>query len=130
MSEAQAHEHLFVAKHRFARITARKARLVAGLVRGQSLNRALDNYTGEKFQTLLLSDTNLDVFKAFRAYDDFEQLPLHGTFIIDGDGRVRWQDIGYEPFMDVNFVLAEAQRLLAQDHAPAAKTEKCEQPAK
>jgi peroxiredoxin/outer membrane biosynthesis protein TonB len=96
----------------------------------ESLNRALDNYTGEKFQTLLLSDTNLDVFKAYRAYDDFEQQPLHGTFIIDGDGRVRWQDIGYEPFMDVNFVLAEAQRLLAQDHSLAAKTEKCEQPAK
>ena len=32
----------FVAKHRFARITARKARLVADLIRGRSVNEALE----------------------------------------------------------------------------------------
>src|SRR5262245_17956119 len=32
----------FVAKHRFARITARKARRVADLVRGRSVNEALE----------------------------------------------------------------------------------------
>lgn len=32
----------FVAKHRYARTTARKARLIADLIRGQSVNRALE----------------------------------------------------------------------------------------
>jgi large subunit ribosomal protein L22 len=32
----------FIAKHRFARITARKARRVADIIRGKSVNEALD----------------------------------------------------------------------------------------
>jgi peroxiredoxin len=84
-----------------------------------SLNRALDDYTGEKFHIQLLSDDGLDTFKAYRAFDDFEQQTLHGTFVIDAAGQVRWQDISYEPFMDVDFVLQEAKRLLAQDKKPA-----------
>jgi len=55
---------------------------------------------------------NLTAFRAFRAYDDFEKQPLHGTFLIDADGRVRWQDISYQPFMDADFLLLESQRLL------------------
>ena len=63
----------------------------------------------------LLSDGKLEVFKKFRAFDDFEQQPLHGTFLIDGDGRIRWQDISYQPFMEHEFLLGEAQRLLSQE---------------
>lgn len=73
------------------------------------------NYKKGTFPFLLLSNSDLDVFKAYRAHDDFEKIPLHGTFLIDGQGRVRWQDISYEPFMDPNFVLAESQRLLGLD---------------
>ena len=54
------------------------------------------------------------MFHEYRAYDDFEEQPLHGTFLIDERGNVRWQDISYEPFMDPKFVLAESQRLLSQ----------------
>lgn len=32
--------------------------------------------------------------------------------LIDGEGRVRWGDIGHEPFMDVDFLLKECRRLL------------------
>lgn len=53
------------------------------------------------------------MFKAFRCWDDFEEQPLHGTFLIDGDGKVRWQDISYEPFMEIDFLLDEAERLLS-----------------
>jgi len=60
----------------------------------------------------LLSDETLKVFKAYRAYDDFENMPLHGTFLIDESGHVRWQDIGHEPFTEVDFLLREARRLL------------------
>lgn len=61
----------------------------------------------------ILADPELEVFRRYRAYDDFEDMPLHGTFLVDADGRVRWQDVSYEPFMDEDFLLAESQRLLA-----------------
>lgn len=62
----------------------------------------------------LLSDESLTVFKKYRCFDDFENRPLHGTFVVDGRGLVRWQDISFEPFTDAAFLLTEAQRLLAQ----------------
>ena len=52
-------------------------------------------------------------FKDYRCWDDFESVPMHGTFLIDGKGQVRWQDIGAEPFNDVEFLLLETKRLLA-----------------
>jgi peroxiredoxin/tetratricopeptide (TPR) repeat protein len=61
----------------------------------------------------VVSDQELKVFKAYRAFDDFENVPLHGTFFLDGDGLVRWQDISYEPFKDARFLLEEAKRLLS-----------------
>ncbi len=71
--------------------------------------------TGTPFPFPLVSDASLKVFKQYRAYDDFEQQPLHGTFLIDRQGLVRWQDISYEPFTEVEFLLKESNRLLAQD---------------
>ena len=61
----------------------------------------------------ILSDSKLAAFKAFRAFDDFENIPLHGAFLIDGAGKVRWQDISYRPFTQAKWLLAEAKRLLA-----------------
>jgi peroxiredoxin len=60
----------------------------------------------------LVSDGDRAIFREYRAYDDFENMPLHGAFLIDGAGLIRWHDVGYEPFMDANFVLDEAKRLL------------------
>ncbi len=61
----------------------------------------------------LVSDAELKAFKAYRAFDDFEKKPLHGTFLIDGDGLVRWQDISFEPFRDAKFLLVESKRQLS-----------------
>jgi peroxiredoxin len=66
------------------------------------------------FPFALVSDSGLGAFKAYRAYDDFETVPLHGTFLVDARGDVRWQDISAEPFTDTAFLLAESKRLLAQ----------------
>ncbi|MBA2113607.1 peroxiredoxin family protein [Bremerella alba] len=87
----------------------------------KTLKQSIDNYDEVGLPIPLVSDDSLNVFKAFRVYDDFEDQPLHGTFIIDGNGKVRWQDISYEPFMDPSFVLAEAKRLLSQDSDPRSK---------
>jgi peroxiredoxin len=67
----------------------------------------------KKLPIPLLSDAKHRTFKAFRCWDDFENQPLHGTFLIDAQDRVRWQDIGHEPFTDVDFMLEESARLLA-----------------
>jgi len=66
----------------------------------------------------LNADPFLRSFQAFRCFDDFEQQPLHGTFAIGPDGKVLWQDIGHEPFMDPDFVLKEFQRQLKLQTQP------------
>lgn len=81
---------------------------------GTGLKATFDKTTlGSAFPFTLLSDASQRAFKAYRAYDDFEQTPLHGIFLIDGEGRVRWQDISYQPFQQVDFLLEEAKRLLS-----------------
>jgi peroxiredoxin len=85
-----------------------------------SMQKSIDDYDGE-FPFPLISDGQFEVFREYRAFDDFEQQPLHGTFLIDGEGLVRWQDIGHEPFMDPDFVLNEAARLGVRTN-PSATT--------
>ena len=73
---------------------------------------------GQAFAFPIVSDSGLGTFKAYRAFDDFERIPLHGTFLVDGAGFVRWQDISYQPFRDADWLLGESKRLLS---VPAAK---------
>ncbi len=77
----------------------------------ESLKTGLSRYA-KAIDIPLHADAKLTAFKAFRCFDDFEQLPLHGTFLLDQNGRVVWQDIGHEPFKDVKFLTNETQRLL------------------
>ena len=60
----------------------------------------------------VLADPDAKVFKQWHCYDDFERMALHGAFLVDGKGDIRWLDISYEPFRDAKFLLGEAQRLL------------------
>ena len=59
----------------------------------------------------LLSDVDFESARRFGSYDDFEDLELHSTFLIDRDGRIRWSRIGGGPFMDVEFLLSEIDRI-------------------
>mgnify|MGYP001243237701 CR=1 FL=1 len=82
----------------------------------ESLAKARDDLAalGERaFPFPLLADPDLAAFRAARCYDDFEQMPLHGTVLIDGRGRVRWQDVSAEPFTRFAWLLDESRRLLA-----------------
>jgi peroxiredoxin len=78
---------------------------------GEALQKSTSGGKME-FPFPIVSDKSLKTFKAYRAYDDFEQMPLHATFLIDGYGKVRWQDISFDPFTGVKFLLAESKRLL------------------
>jgi peroxiredoxin len=60
----------------------------------------------------LLGDPEMEVFKEYRAYDDFEKMPLHGTFLISPRGKILWRDISFEPFTETEFLLKESERLL------------------
>jgi peroxiredoxin len=70
-----------------------------------------NNPDGIKFPMPMIADPKLDAFKRYRAYDDFESQPLHGTFLIDAQGNVRFQRISADPFLDVAFIKAEAARV-------------------
>jgi peroxiredoxin len=69
------------------------------------------NADGVKFPMPMIADPKLESFKRYRAYDDFEGQPLHGTFLIDAQGNVRFQRISADPFLDVEFIKAEAARV-------------------
>ena len=77
----------------------------------ESLAQGLENF-GEPIAIPLFADPKTKAFRDYRCWDDFESQPLHGTFLVDQNGRVLWQDISYEPFMDADFLLKEAKRLL------------------
>ena len=63
------------------------------------------------FQVKLLSDTNHENARRFSSYDDFENMELHSTILIDAQGRVRWKRTGGDPFSDVDFLLREIRRI-------------------
>jgi len=77
-----------------------------------NLQKSHARYQEGKFPFPIVSDESLATFKAYRCFDDFERQPLHGAFLIDGQGQLRWWDISYEPFMEVDFIRQEALRLL------------------
>lgn len=52
----------------------------------------------------LVADPDQSVF---RSYGCFAGGALHGTFVLDAQGRVQWQCVSSEPFMDVQSVLSE-----------------------
>ena len=68
----------------------------------------------ERFAYTMLSDRKTRVFREWIAYEFFSHLPMHGTFLIDGNGRVLWQDISHEPFNHPEWFLAECKRLLGR----------------
>ena len=77
------------------------------------LKNALEPYEKKGgFPFPLVSDAKLEVFKAYRCID-FDNQPLHGTFLIDAQGRVSWRNISDQPFNDPEFVLTAAKKSLS-----------------
>ncbi len=52
----------------------------------------------------LLSDDHFANARRFHSYDDFEEIELHSTILIDKQGRVQWARTGGEPFSDLAFL--------------------------
>ena len=85
--------------------------LAVGSDDAESTRKLKQNADGVKFPMPMLADPTLATFKAYRAYDDFEDSPLHGTFLIDREGKIRYGNTGPEPFLDVEFLKGEAERI-------------------
>lgn len=67
----------------------------------------------DSYDFTLLSDPEFAAARHFASYDDFEELELHSTLLIDREGRIHWKRIGGEPFTDFQFLLREAKRMAA-----------------
>ena len=96
-ARTDAAEKVFVARHRFARLTGRKARLVATLIRGKSVNEALEllEFAPQRGATFFLKVLQSAIANA--AVD--EAINVNRLFISeckadDGpllNGRLRWR---------------------------------------
>jgi peroxiredoxin len=71
-----------------------------------------------RFPFPVLADPDIDVFRAYRVFDDFEFGPMHATILIGPGGNILWQNIGHVPFREPAFLLHEAQRLLQIHNEP------------
>ncbi len=81
-------------------------------------NRESEKLGGLAFR--LLSDANHENARRFASYDDFEEIELHSTILVDAQGRVRWKRTGGDPFSDVDFLAKQIERLKAAPAAAAA----------
>jgi peroxiredoxin len=59
----------------------------------------------------LLSDAGFANARRFHSYDDFEEIELHSTILIDGQGRVYWARFGGDPFDDMEFLGKQLRRM-------------------
>lgn len=59
----------------------------------------------------ILSDRSFENARRFKSYDDFEEMELHSTILIDKKGRVYWGRNGGEPFADMNFLVKQLERM-------------------
>jgi hypothetical protein len=59
----------------------------------------------------IASDADYANAKRFKSYDDFEEIGIHSTILIDKDGRVYWAKHGGAPFDDYKFITSQLQRM-------------------
>lgn len=71
--------------------------------------------------TMLSDDADHANARRFHAYDDFEDMELHATILIDRQGRVRWARFGGDPYMNFDLLLDLIKRADAPADAGAAK---------
>ena len=60
----------------------------------------------------MLCDPEGAVFKRWGAWDALLDEALHGTFLVDAEGRILWRDISDRPFEQADWLLVECSRLL------------------
>jgi FtsP/CotA-like multicopper oxidase with cupredoxin domain/peroxiredoxin len=74
------------------------------------LRPAASAEAGKPGSLLVLVDPTLKVFQRYGCRSPSTREAEHGTFIVDRQGRIRWKDVGAEPYMNVQRVFEEARR--------------------
>jgi len=59
----------------------------------------------------VLADAGRRAFASWGVIDQFQGDAIHGVFVLDGAGRLRWRHLGVEPYMAVADVLAAVEAL-------------------
>jgi len=59
----------------------------------------------------LLSDPDHTNARRYHSFDDFEELELHSTSLIDKKGRVYWAHYGGDPFTNLSFLTKQLERM-------------------
>jgi peroxiredoxin len=105
--------------HCVEQLTAINAR-AADWSKGNTVVLAVSSASPEKNQSSqklgnlalrLLSDHGHENARRFASYDDFEEIELHSTILIDTRGRVHWKRTGGDPFTDMEFLMQAVQRM-------------------
>ena len=104
-------EQLQAFEERIGEFRARGVEILA--VSGDSPKKNRDSLEMAGMKIRLLSDVDFSNARRWMSYDDFEEIELHSTNFIDHDGRVRWARTGGDPFMDIDFLLGEIDRVNA-----------------
>lgn len=70
----------------------------------------------------LLSDKSFENARRYRSYDDFEEMELHSTILIDKKGRVHWGHTGGAPFSKMDFISKQLERMNRMVEAETTST--------
>lgn len=89
----------------------KKENTVVLAVSGASPAKNRDSQKLANMSLRLLSDQDHANARRFASYDDFEEIELHSTIVIDAQGRVQWKRTGGDPFRDVDFLLKTVAQL-------------------
>ena len=53
--------------------------------------------------------------RRFDSFDEFEEIELHSTVLINRKGQIHWSRRGGEPFMDFDFLAREVKTIESSD---------------
>lgn len=63
------------------------------------------------YGVLFMKDEDYANARRFHSYDDFEDMELHSTNLIDKEGRLYWARFGGDPFEDMDFIEKQLVRM-------------------
>jgi hypothetical protein len=105
--DAVVHSHPFPAAG--ASFSLRAPVYVLRRANGKDVPQQAYSAGEEQLPFLVLADANREAFRRYGCIDASDT-PLHGTFFLDRQGKVRWRNVGKEPYMDAERVLADLLR--------------------
>jgi peroxiredoxin len=111
-------DQLNAVRKRFNEFSAADTQILA--VSSDTPEVNLESEAMQHFGFPILSDVDHANARRFHSYDDFEDLELHSTILIDRQGRVRWARTGGEPFTNLDFIFSELKRIESMQFASEA----------